>query len=43
MVTVRSKNDVKIRLPDERWLHIIESHTEIGGSLFRRPRDRRGP
>lgn len=31
METVRSKNDVRIRLPDERWLHIIESHTEMAG------------
>jgi hypothetical protein len=31
METVRSKNDVQIRLPDERWLHIIESHTEMAG------------
>jgi hypothetical protein len=31
METVRSKNDVQIRLPDERWLHIVESHTEVAG------------
>ncbi|UEC42293.1 MAG: hypothetical protein METHAR1v1_490015, partial [Methanothrix sp.] len=31
METVRSKNDVQIRPPDERWLHIIESHTEMAG------------
>jgi hypothetical protein len=31
METVRSKNDVQIRLPDERWLHITESHTEMAG------------
>jgi hypothetical protein len=29
MKTVRSKNEVPIRLPDERWMHIIESHTEM--------------
>ncbi len=31
METVRSKNDVQIRLPYERWLHITESHTEMAG------------
>ena len=31
METARSKNDVPIRLPDERWLHITESHTELAG------------
>ena len=31
METARSKNEVPIRLPDERWLHITESHTELAG------------
>lgn len=31
METARSKNDVPIRLPDERWLHITGSHTELAG------------
>ena len=31
MEKVRSKNGVPIRLPDERWLHITESHTEMAG------------
>ena len=31
MEIARSKNDVPIRLPDERWLHITESHTELAG------------
>ena len=26
-----SRNNVPIRLPDERWLHIIESHSEMAG------------
>jgi len=29
--TARSKNGVPIRLPDERWLHITESHSEMAG------------
>jgi len=29
--TARSKNNVPIRLPDERWLHITESHSEMAG------------
>ncbi len=32
-VFVRSKNRVSIRLTDERWLHIITSHTEMSGNL----------
>lgn len=31
MEKVRSKNGAPIRLPDERWLHITESHTEMAG------------
>ena len=31
METARSKNNVLIRLPDERWLHITESHSEMAG------------
>jgi len=34
METARSKNEVPIRLPDERWLHITESHTELAGFYF---------
>jgi len=29
--TVQSKNDVPIRLPDDRWLHITEEHSELAG------------
>jgi len=29
MKIVQSKNDVPIRLPKERWLHIIEEHDEM--------------
>lgn len=28
---VYSKNNVPIRLPDERWIHIIEEHNELAG------------
>lgn len=28
---VISKNDVPIRLTDERWAHITEEHTELAG------------
>ncbi len=31
MDTVRSKNNVPIRLTDERWLHIIENHDDLAG------------
>lgn len=31
METARSKNNVPIRLPDERWQHITESHSEMAG------------
>jgi hypothetical protein len=28
---VRSKNGVSIRLTDERWVHIVEEHSEMAG------------
>ena len=31
METALSKNGVLIRLPDERWLHLTESHSEMAG------------
>ena len=31
METALSKNGVPIRLPDERWLHLTESHSEMEG------------
>ena len=31
MDIVRSKNDVSIRLPDQRWGHITEEHCEMAG------------
>jgi len=31
MEMVRSKNEIPIRLPNERWMHITESHTEMAG------------
>lgn len=31
METALSKNGVIIRLPDERWLHLTESHSEMAG------------
>ena len=30
----RSKNQVPIRLTEERWLHIITSHTEMDGNIL---------
>lgn len=30
----RSKNQVPIRLTDERWLHIITAHTEMNGNIL---------
>ncbi len=29
--TVLSRNNVPIRLTDERWIHIIEEHCELAG------------
>ena len=29
--TVRSRHGVPIRLPDERWAHIVEEHCELAG------------
>ncbi len=34
MKTAISKNGVRIRLTDERWLHITEGHQEIAGYYF---------
>ncbi len=34
MDVVRSKNDVSIRLPEERWFHITEEHSEMAGYYF---------
>ena len=34
MEIVRSKNGVPIRLPEERWFHITEEHSEIAGYYF---------
>ena len=31
METVRSKNDIPIRLTEERWLHIVENHDDVAG------------
>jgi len=31
MDTALSKNNVLIRLTDERWLHLTESHSEMAG------------
>jgi hypothetical protein len=31
MQIVLSKNNMLIRLPDERWLHLTESHSEMVG------------
>lgn len=34
MDVVKSKNNVPIRLPDERWFHITEEHSEMAGYYF---------
>jgi hypothetical protein len=34
MDTVISKNGVPIRIPEERWFHITEEHSEIAGCYF---------
>ncbi len=31
MNTVYSKNNVLIRLPSERWVHIVENHDDLAG------------
>ncbi len=31
MGTALSKNGVPIRLPDERWIHLTEGHSEMAG------------
>jgi hypothetical protein len=33
MKTVKSINGVTIRLPDERWIHIVEEHAEMTNHL----------
>ena len=30
-MSVRSKHGVRIRLPEERWQHIVEEHAELEG------------
>jgi hypothetical protein len=34
MNVVKSKNDVPIRLTEERWFHITEEHSEMAGYYF---------
>jgi len=34
MDVIKSKNDVSIRLPEERWFHITEEHSEMAGYYF---------
>jgi hypothetical protein len=34
MDVIQSKNDVAIRLTDERWLHVTEEHSEMAGHYF---------
>ena len=34
MDVVNSKNNVPIRLPEERWFHITEEHSEMAGYYF---------
>ena len=32
---MKSKNDVPIRLTEERWFHITEEHSEMAGYYFK--------
>ena len=34
MDVAKSKNNVPIRLPKERWFHITEEHSEMAGYYF---------
>jgi hypothetical protein len=34
MDVIQSKNNVPIRLPEERWFHITEEHSEMAGYYF---------
>lgn len=34
MDVVKSKNDVLIRLPEARWFHVTEEHSEMAGYYF---------
>lgn len=34
MYVVKSKNNVLIRLTEERWFHITEEHSEMAGYYF---------
>jgi hypothetical protein len=34
MDVIQSKNSVPIRLPEERWFHITEEHSEMAGYYF---------
>lgn len=34
MDVVKSKNDVSIRLTEERWFHVTEEHSEMAGYYF---------
>ena len=34
MTSVYSKNNVLIRLTDERWIHIVENHDDLAGRVL---------
>ena len=34
MNIVKSKNEIPIRLTEERWFHIIEEHNELAGYYY---------
>lgn len=34
MNVVKSINDVSIRLPEDRWFHVTEEHSEMAGYYF---------
>jgi len=35
MDVVKSKNNVPVRLPEERWFHITEEHSEMAGYILK--------
>lgn len=34
MVVAKSRNNVPVRLTEERWIHITEEHSEMAGYYF---------
>ncbi|MBI5399785.1 hypothetical protein HZB07_04140 [Candidatus Saganbacteria bacterium] len=34
MDTAKSVNGIAIRLPQERWVHVVENHCELAGNFY---------